>query len=118
MRYLTQFLVILGFSLAGETLHAFLPLPIPAAIYGLLLLLAALLLGVVKPRHIKETANWLVAIMPVLFVAPAVNLIGCWELIAPNLLPIAAVVAVSTLLTFAASGKVTDFLRGREKPDE
>lgn len=117
MAYLMQFLIILGFSLAGEALHAFLPLPIPAAIYGLFLLLLALMTDIVKPRHIKEIAGWLIAIMPVLFVAPAVNLMGCWALVAPHLLPVLVIVAVSTLLTFAAAGKATDLFCGRGKED-
>ncbi len=116
MGYLMQFGVILAFSLAGELLHLLLPLPIPAAVYGLLLLLAALLTGLVKPRHIKEAAGWLIAIMPVLFVAPAVNLTSYWDLIAPNLLAIVVIVAVSTVLTFAVAGKVTDLL-GRKGGD-
>ena len=42
MRYLQQFLWITGFTLAGEALHAALPLPIPAAVWGLALLFLAL----------------------------------------------------------------------------
>lgn len=113
MGYLMQFAIILAVSLAGELFHLLIPLPIPAAVYGLLLLLAALLTGLVKPRHIKEASGWLIAIMPILFVAPAVNLTSYWDLIAPNLLPIVAIVVASTVLTFAVSGKVTD-LFGRK----
>jgi competence ComEA-like helix-hairpin-helix protein len=47
MKYLSQFLYILLFSLLGELLEAVIPLPIPAAIYGLLLLLLALMTGAV-----------------------------------------------------------------------
>ena len=48
MRYLKQFTIILTISLLGEVLHYIIPLPVPASIYGLLLMLAALLTGVVK----------------------------------------------------------------------
>ena len=41
MRYLKQFTIILTISLLGEVLHYFIPLPVPASIYGLLLMLAA-----------------------------------------------------------------------------
>ena len=42
MRYLKQFTIILTISLLGEVLHYIIPLPVPASIYGLLLMLAAL----------------------------------------------------------------------------
>ncbi|MTS15289.1 hypothetical protein GMD58_08210 [Ruthenibacterium lactatiformans] len=45
----------------------------PAAIYGLLLL-AALCLQVINPEQIKESTQWLITVMPILFMAPTVNL--------------------------------------------
>ncbi len=42
MKYIFQFARITAFCLAGEVLAAVLPLPIPASVYGLLLLAAAL----------------------------------------------------------------------------
>ena len=57
MKYIFQFLRILGFCLAGELLHWLLPLPVPASIYGLVLLLLALKMGVVKLEQIKETSQ-------------------------------------------------------------
>ena len=48
MKYLRQFLIILLFSFLGEGLKALLPLPVPASIYGLVLLFAALELGIIK----------------------------------------------------------------------
>ena len=41
MKYFKQFLIILSVSFLGEVLHALLPLPVPASIYGLVLMLAA-----------------------------------------------------------------------------
>ena len=42
MKYLSQFLIILGFTLVGEALQRIVPLPIPASVYGLTLLFTAL----------------------------------------------------------------------------
>ena len=41
MKYIKQFFIILLISFLGEALHALLPLPIPASIYGIVLLFAA-----------------------------------------------------------------------------
>ena len=64
MEYLKQFIVILCFSLAGEGLHAVIPLPIPASIYGIILLFAALMTGVVKLRQVEKTAGFLIESRP------------------------------------------------------
>ena len=48
VKLLRQFLVIMAVSFVGEILHAVLPLPIPASVYGLILLLLALRFGIVK----------------------------------------------------------------------
>ena len=48
-----------------------LPLPLPASIYGLLLLLAALRFGIVKLEQVKEVGLFLTGIFPLLFVPAA-----------------------------------------------
>ena len=54
MKYLSQFLIILGFTFAGEALQRIIPLPIPASVYGLLLLFGALCLGLVKLEQVND----------------------------------------------------------------
>lgn len=110
MKYLKQLLIILAFSLVGELLASVVPLPVPAAIYGFILLFVALLSGLLKPSHIDKTAEFLISIMPVLFVAPAVNLLSYFDVIAPRLVPIAVIVAVSTVAVFGVAGLVTQLL--------
>ena len=111
MKYLKQLLLILLFSLTGEALQALIPLPVPAAIYGLVLLLIALCCGVMKEEAIADTAHFLITIMPLLFVAPAVNILQNWGLIAPNLVPICIITLISTFIVFAVSGIVTQWIR-------
>ena len=107
MKYLSQFCIILGFTLAGEALQRLIPLPIPASVWGLALLFAALCLGIVKPAQVKEVSAFLISIMALLFVSPAVGIAENWALIQPWLLPIALLLAGSTLLTFGISGTLT-----------
>ena len=106
MKYLSQFSIILGFTLAGEALQRLIPLPIPAAVYGLLLLFAALCLGLVKVTWVKETGNFLASLLPLLFVGPTVGIAEQWELVAPKLLPILLLLLASTVLTFAIAGRI------------
>ena len=45
MKLIFEFARIAAFCFAGEVCHLVLPLPIPASVYGLMLLLAALRFG-------------------------------------------------------------------------
>lgn len=106
MKYLTQFLIILGFTLAGEALQRIVPLPIPASVYGLILLFLALCFKVVKVEQVKDTGAFLTSILPILFVSPAVGIVEDWALIRDDLIPILLLLVASTVLTFGIAGRV------------
>lgn len=109
MKYLSQFLIILGFTFLGEALQRLLPLPIPASVWGLALLFGALCLGLIRVEQVKQTGGFLTSILPVLFVAPTVGIVEHWALIRDQFLPIALLLFGSTVLTFGIAGKVTGF---------
>lgn len=119
MKYIKQILIILLFSLLGELLAKLLPLPIPAAIYGFVLLTLALFLGVVREEDINQTANFLISGMGILFVAPAVNILSFYGIIAPAVVPIVVIVVVSTFLVFGVSGLVSQaFIQKEDKKND
>ena len=117
MKYVKQILIIFAFSLAGECLARWIPLPVPGAIYGFVLLFLALCTGLLKEKHIDTTADFIIRLMPVFFVSPAVNLLASYDLIAQNLVPIVTIMVVSTFCVFAVSGLVTRWLRRKEDRD-
>lgn len=118
MQYVKQFMVILIFSLVGQALEALLPLPVPASIYGLVLLFLALLTGAVKLEKVKDTANFLISVMPVLLIAPAVKVLEYWGIIAPNAGAILVITVFTTGAIFGISGLVTKWImRGEGKED-
>lgn len=106
---------IFGFSLAGELAHHLLPLPVPASIYGLLGLLAALKAGWLHPAKVERTADFLVEIMPLLFVPAGVGLVASWEDLRPVLMPVLLITLVSTVLVFGVTGVVAQRLLDRKK---
>ena len=119
MKYLTQFLRILAFTLAGELLQRLVPLPIPASVYGLVLLFAALNSGLVKLEQVKDAGGFLISILPILFVSPAVGILDNWEAIRGALIPILALTLLSTVLTFGIAGRATQAMMGKEeKPND
>ena len=118
MKLLIQFLIIIAFSFAGELLHYLLPLPIPASIYGIVLLFAALELKVIKVKHIRETSSFLIAVMPVMFIPAAVGLLGAYHVLMPILLPYAVITLLSTLLVMFVAGRVTQFMTEEDVQNE
>ena len=113
MQFLRQLGVILFFSFLGELLHTLIPLPVPASVYGLLLLLLALCAGIVKLEHVKETAGFLIEIMPVMFIPAAVGLLDAWPSLRPVWAPVMFITAISTVLVMAATGLTAQrLLRG------
>ena len=110
MKYLNQFLIILGFTLLGEVLQRVVPLPIPASVYGIVLLFLSLCFGLVKVEQVKDAGGFLTSILPVLFVSPIVGILENWGLIKSAVVPIVLLTLASTVLTFAISGTVTQAL--------
>lgn len=110
MRYIKQFAIILAVTCVGEILKYFIPLPIPASIYGLVLMLVLLMTRRVRLESVKETAEFLIEIMPMMFIPAAVGLLVSWEQLRPILIPVVAITVVSTFVVMIVTGKVTDFL--------
>lgn len=110
MKYLKQFCLILAVSFAGELLHEVLPFPVPAGIYGIFLLFFLLQSGIVAVADIKEVSSFLITIMPVMFIPPAVGLIGSWSLVRASWGAYVIIAFISTLVVMAVSGVVAQFI--------
>lgn len=115
MKFLIQFMIIIAFSFLGELLHYILPLPIPASIYGIVLLFVALELKWVKVKDIRETSSFLIAVMPVMFIPAAVGLIESWKSIGNSWLEYIIVTVLSTFVVMGVSGWITQFVIQRNK---
>ena len=113
MKYLNQFLIILGFSLIGEVLQRIVPLPIPASVYGIVLLFLALCLKLVKVEQVKTAGSFLTSILPLLFVSPAVGILENWDLIKGSLFAMLLLALATTCLTFGIAGRVAQSLSGK-----
>ena len=118
MKYLSQFLRITAFTLAGELLQRLIPLPVPASVYGLVLLFAALCAGIVKLEQVKDAGGFLVSILPILLVSPAVGILENWGLIKDVMISMIVVALTSTIITFAVAGRVTQSLRNKEEKED
>ena len=118
MKYVKQFAMILLVSFAGELLNYLLPLPVPASIYGLVLMLVCLLTGIIKLDAVRDTACFLIEIMPIMFIPPAVGLMASWDVIQANLVAYLIIAAVTTIVVMAVSGLVTQGVLKRNEKGE
>ena len=119
MKYLKQFLIILSVCCVGELIKYFVPLPIPASIYGLVLMLILLLTKVVRLEQVKDAADFLIEIMPVMFIPSTVGLIASWDVLQPVLVPFCIITIITTFVVMITTGKITDTLvKRKEKKNE
>lgn len=100
----------------GEILKYLLPLPIPGSIYGLVLMLLFLSLKVIKIESVREVGEFLIEIMPVMFIPAGVGLITAWGQLKTMLVPVGIITVVTTFLVMIVTGKVTEMmLKQKEK---
>ena len=112
MKYLRQAAIILLVTCIGELLHYFLPLPIPASIYGLLLMFGLLRTHVVKLESVEAVGDLLVEIIPA-----GVGLLVSWADLQAMLVPVCVITAAVTLIVMVVTGKVSDAMLSK-KPAE
>ena len=107
MKYIRQFVIILFISFIGEALKYVLPLPIPASIYGLVLMFVLLETKVLKLEAVQDAGKFLIEIMPMMFIPAGVGLLNAWDTLQPVLVPVIVIMFVSTIVVMGVSGKVT-----------
>lgn len=125
MNYIFQLALILGVSFVGELLNAVLPFPIPASVYGLILLFLLLCSKIVKLEQVEQVAGFMISVMPIFFIEPTVGIINSYGLVKGKIaalfiaafLSFAAVLAV-TGLTAQAIMKFKNKEKGREHESE
>ena len=118
MKHLGQIAIIAGVSLVGELLSFLIPLPVPGSIYGLLLMLLLLVTKLIKLRQVKAVANWLISLMPVMFVGPTVGLMTSYESYKSFLIPVIVICIVTTIITMAVTGVSAQLLMFKHNKKE
>lgn len=110
--------MILAISFIGEILKYFLPLPIPASIYGMMILFIGLLTGIIPLEAVKDVGKFLIEIMPVMFIPAGVGLMSSWVNLKPVLLPVSIITVVSIVTVMIATGRTSQWIIRREKKKE
>ena len=120
MKYIFQLAIIFGISFIGELLNALLPLPVPASVYGLVILFLLLCTKIVKLEQVETVSEYLMAIMPIFFIEPTVGIMKSYGLVKGNILPLFIACFLSFGAVIATTGLVSQLIirlqkKGKEK---
>ncbi|MCI8741602.1 MAG: CidA/LrgA family protein [Lachnospiraceae bacterium] len=115
MKYIRESFIIFALTLAGEFLNHVLPLPVPAGVYGLFLMLVLLCTGVLKVDQVEATGNFLLDIMPVMFIPASVGLLESMGALQAVLVPVVVISLVSTVFVMAVTGIIAEKMLGGKK---
>ena len=115
MKYLHQFLIIIGITFVGELLKYLLPLPIPASIYGMVIMFIGLMTGLIKLDAVKDVGKFLIEIMPIMFIPAGVGLMSSWSVLKPLLLPVSIITVVTIITVMGAAGRSSQWIIRRDR---
>ncbi len=110
MKYIKELAVILAVSFAGEVLNRLIPLPVPAGIYGIVMLFLLLFTKLLPMSAVEKTGDFLIEIMPLMFIPAAVGLISSWGSIKDSVVAYVVIALVSTVVVMAVAGVTTQLI--------
>ena len=108
MKYIKQFAIILTVTCIGEILKYLIDLPIPGSIYGLIIMFLLLLFHVIKLEDVKETGEFLIEIMPLMFIPAGAGLLSSFDALKDMLIPLLVIIPLTTCIVVFVSGRVTE----------
>ena len=120
MKIIKQMMIIGVITFIGELLNLLLPLPVPGSVYGMILLFLCLWIGLVKVSQIEDTANFLITIMPIMFVAPSVGLMNSYSAIANSIPVLLFICFFTTITTMSITGLIAQYIikKGKKKEEK
>ena len=105
MKYLHEAVIIAAVTFAAEIIKFCVPLPVPASIYGLILLFVLLKSGVVKLEQIEHVGGLLLELMPLLLVPASVSVLADLETVRTMLAPLLLAGFLGTALVMLTAGR-------------
>lgn len=118
MKFLHEAVIITAITFAAELIKYFVPLPVPASIYGLILLFILLKSGLLKLEQIENVGGLLLELMPLLLVPASVSFLTVLDTIQSMLLPVLIMGFAGTTVVMFVTGAVSQYLIQRRKRHE
>ena len=116
MRILRELLIIFSICLVGQFISELLPIPFPASVLSLVILLLLLISKVFKPHWIQNVSGFLLKNMAFFFIPAGVCIVEQYTALKANILKLLLICLITTFLTFTASAyAVTGTIKLMEK---
>ena len=108
--WLYNIFTIFCFVILGRGVSLLLPVEFPSGIIGLLLLFIALSSGILKQKYVEKVCLQLNRHIGILFVPAGVALMGYFDLVQQNLLPLIMASFIGTVVIFLTVGHTYCYL--------
>lgn len=115
MSIMLEVAIIFGICLVCEGIVILLPFAFPASVLSMLVLLALLLSGVIKEKHIGRVCGFFVGNMAFFFLPSCVSIIDHWDTLSAVLLPFFFIAILTTPLVYAATAWTIQLMIGKRK---
>ncbi|WP_110114169.1 CidA/LrgA family holin-like protein [Bacillus sp. CGMCC 1.16541] len=118
MRFLTIVIQVVGLYIlykVGVVIQAYMDVPIPGSIIGMLLLFLMLQINIVKEKWLLKGSTWLLSHLALLFVPATVGIIQYVDYFMGIGFVSILVVIVSTLLVLIVTGAVSQFIINKQE---
>lgn len=115
LKSIAQIMGFIVYSMLINQLVAWLHLPVPGSILGIVLLFLMLQFKIIKLEWVDLGAKWLLAEMLLFFIPPVVGVMEYKELMLANGLRIAAVILLSILAVMVVTGVLAEKLTAHER---
>jgi holin-like protein len=112
-----QVLFIHVFLYLGAALKLIIPIsiPIPASMFGLILLFLALFLNIVKLEWVEKGGNWLLAELLLFFIPSAVGIVNYDDILSLQGVEIVLLIGVSTIIVMGMTALIAERITGKQR---
>jgi holin-like protein len=117
LRTIAQIVFFVLLAQGSDALVAWLHIPIPGTIVGIIVLFALLQLGVIQLHWIDQGATWLLAQMLLFFIPSTVGIIDYGSLVARSGIPILLTILISLIAVMLCSGFLGQYISKRQAGD-
>ena len=123
MKIIRQLAILFGLCFISLCIEKILPIPFPASVIAMILLLVLLFAKVIRPAQIQESSDFLMVILQMLFIPAAASIMNYVGVIRDNFVPLIVVCVASLFITFAATAYAVQLTmhlmeKGRKKGEK
>ena len=110
MDYVKQFCIIMVVYFLGIVLSLILPLPIPSAIWGFVLMFALLCTKVIKINKVERAGDFLIRCFPIIYLYNGTHIIQTFMALGKDLIFVLAISLIGLVVCALSAGLCTQYV--------